>query len=163
MWLGMEKDASTRLLASAWILFAYGILGAIITTAVTVFLTESLLSLWADRIDFLALPEGSEYAALGLPIFDLILLLIVFAGLVPLVYADHRRVNNRTPIVPWRLALIGTLLASIPSVAIGLSGGLLYFLAHAVPIVFSAMVGLLVVVRIANRELTRSDRAAGGA
>jgi hypothetical protein len=64
-------------------------------------------------------------------------------------------VNNRTPIVAWRLALIGATLASLPSIAVGLKYGLLYCLFLSAPMILSTTVGLLVLTRIANRELRR--------
>jgi hypothetical protein len=81
--------------------------------------------------------------------------LLVFAGLVPLVYADHRRVNDRTPIVVWRLALIGTSFASIPSVLVGATTGVRGILYVAGPVIALAAVGMLALTWIANRELTR--------
>jgi MFS family permease len=166
MWAGMEKDASTRPLASAWLLFAYGIVAAVLATGLASLLADTLLASWEQGHDSSIYPEGTEYAFLAFwlraPI-DFIMFLLVFGGLVPFVYADHRRVNERKPIVSWRLALIGATLASLVWIAFSAFGGLSLVAAVAGPTFLCAALGVLVLTSIANQELRRGDGGAGEA
>jgi hypothetical protein len=108
--------------------------------------------------------SGDVPAAVYLmPILDLVLFLPLFSVLVPLVYADHHRVRNSTPIALWRVAIVAAVFVSIFVAVLVLSERDIWLLIFVGPTVLLAEVGVLLLAVIANRELTRVDRGAGAA
>lgn len=159
MWAIMEEDTPARPPAPTWELNIFGVVSACVATAVAAALGRKLAKWWLYRHDLSTFPSGlgdDVLFSVGIrPFFDLPLLLIVFAGLVPFVYADHRRVQNRKPIVVWRLILIAVVFTAIPWVWIPNAGGVLLFIVLAGPTILVTALGMFVLTQIANEELAR--------
>lgn len=155
----MERDTPARPPAPTWKLIIFGVVSACVATAVAAALGRKLAKWRVYRHDLSTFPRelGDDVLlSVGIrPFFDLHLLLIVFAGLVPFVYADHRRVQNRRPIVVWRLILIAVVFTAIPWVGIPSSGGILLFIVLAGPTILVTAFEMFVLTQIANEELAR--------
>jgi hypothetical protein len=160
----MEKDFPTRPLASAWILFAYGIVAALVAAGLAALMRMPLVKWWRLDQDVANL-SGSEdipAAMYLMPFLDLVLFLPLFAVLVPFVYADHHRVNDRRPIATWRVALVAALFAVIFVAILVLFEEDLRLLVFVAPTIILSEAGVSLLATIANQELTRGNVGAGG-
>jgi hypothetical protein len=165
MGAGMEKDVSTRPLASGWTFCAFGAAAALVAAVLAGVLRSPLYALWIRQLGAASRRE-SDYLSFAptMMVFDPLLLLPPLVVLVPFLYADHRRVNDRTPMVGWRITLLAMPWIALYGVFMAaLTYNVLKWLVFAGPGILLAVLAVLRLTQIANRELTRDNRGAGEA